>query len=196
MIPASRPKASRQTVEVAALQAWKAAGHKAEDFPTKYVFASRAYYEDSMGKPDQNDVGIYDDALFILTPDHFSAWNANTDPSRYGWNSGAGKYMARLKPGVWSFRRLKHKINSPSGYMAFGQGSQPVTVERIRQDGTIATTESGIYGINLHRGGNTGTSSEGCQTIPPAQWPEFDKTLANIIGEGRFAYILADGPIT
>ena len=53
--------------EVAALRAWKAAGHKAENFPTAYVFASRAYYRDSMGKPGVNDTGIYDDAVFILT---------------------------------------------------------------------------------------------------------------------------------
>jgi len=195
MTPNSKPQASRQRIEVAALAAWKDAGYKAEDFPTTYVFANRGYYEDSMGKPDQNDVGIYDDAMFILTPDHFSAWNANTDPSRYGWNAGAGKFMARLKTGVWSFRRLKHKMNSPKGYMAFGQGSKPVTVERIKQDGTIAKTETGEFGINLHRGGNNGTSSEGCQTIPPSQWPDFDKTLAPIIGDGRFAYILTAQPI-
>lgn len=196
MIPPSKPKASRQTVEVAALREWKAAGKKAEDFPTTYVFACRAYYEDSMGKQDQNDVGIYDDALFIVTPTHFSSWNANTDPSRYGWNAGAGKFMARLKPGVWWFRRLKHKINSPNGYMAFGQGGDPVTVERIRQDGAIATTEAGCFGINLHRGGNNGTSSEGCQTVPLEQWSAFDKSLAKFIGSDRFRYILAEGSIT
>jgi lysozyme len=103
--------------------------------------------------------------------------------------------MARLKPGVWSFRRLKHKMNSPKGYMAYGQGSQPVTVDRIRQDGTIAVTERGQFGINLHRGGKNGTSSEGCQTIPPAQWPDFDTTLSALIGKARFAYILTDNPI-
>jgi len=196
MKPPSKPKATRQRVEVAALAAWKADGHKSEEFPEKYVFASRAYYRDTMGKPGVNDAGIYDDAIFIVTPDHFSAWNANTDPSRYGWNAGAGKFMARLKAGVWSFRRLKHKMNSPRGYMAFGQGSKPVTVERIKQDGTIAQTESGAFGINLHRGGNIGTSSEGCQTIPPVQWPDFDKTLAAIVGDERFPYILTDEPIS
>lgn len=196
MIPKSKPQASRQTVEVAALKAWKADGRKAEDFPSTYVAAFRAYYEDSMGKPDQNDVGIYDDAIFIVTPTHFSSWNANTDPSRYGWNSGAGKFMARLKPGVWWMRRLKHKINSPTGYMAFGQGSDPVTVERIRQDGTITMTETGCFGINLHRGGNTGTSSEGCPTIPPSQWTAFDKRLAELVGKDRFRFILSEGAIT
>jgi len=192
MTPNSKPKATRQRVEVAALKAWKEAGRKAEEFPSTYVFASRAYYRDSMGKPGVNDVGIYDDAIFIVTPDHFSAWNANTDPSRYGWNAGAGKFMARLKAGVWSFRRLKHKMNSPSGYMAFGQGSQPVTVERVRQDGSIAGVEVGQFGINLHRGGNSGTGSQGCQTLPPSQWPEFDKTLSAIIGGGRVNYILSE----
>jgi lysozyme len=195
-LPPSKPKASRQTVEVAALRAWKAEGLEAKDFPATYVFACRAYYEDTMGKPGENDVDIYDDALFIVTPTHFSSWNANTDPSRYGWNPGVGKFMARLKPGVWWMRRLKHKMRSPNGYMAFGQGGDPVTVERIRKNGTIAITESGGFGINLHRGGNSGTSSEGCQTIPPAQWPRFDNTLAKFIGADRFRYILAEGAIT
>ena len=196
MIPNSKPKATRQQVEVAALNAWEEAGRKTEDFPFTYVVAFRSYYQDSMGKPGVNDVGIFDDAIFIVTPDHFSSWNANTDPSRYGLRPEGGKFMARLKPGVWSFRRLKHKMNSPKGYMAFGQGSSPVTVERIRHDGTIAQNESGEFGINLHRGGNNGTSSEGCQTIPAAQWPDFDKNLADIVGGLRFPYILIDGPIT
>jgi len=190
-----KPKASRQTVEVAALKAWKASGFEALDFPSTYVCAVRAYYRDSMGIPGENDVGIYDDAVFILTPDHFSAWNANTDPSRYGWNPGADKFMARLKTGVYYFRRLKHKINSPKGYMAFGQGQTPVTVERIRQNGSIAMQERGEFGINLHRGGVNGTSSEGCQTIPADQWLSFDQTLADIIGKEPFPYILLDGPI-
>jgi lysozyme len=195
MKPPSKPKASRQAVEEAARRAWKASGRQAEDFPATCVVAFRAYYEDTMGKPDQNDVGIYDDAVFILSPTHFSSWNANTDPSRYGWNSGASKFMARLKPGIWQFRRLKHKMSSPNGYMAFGQGGDPVTVERIRQDRSIATAETGCFGINLHRGGNSGTSSEGCQTIPPDQWPQFDRKLASLIGNNRFPYILIDGPL-
>jgi lysozyme len=195
MIPPAKPKATRGKVEPAALKAWKQAGRKAEDFPETYVAAFRAYYRDSMGKVGVNDVGMYDDALFIVTPTHFSAWNANTDPSRYGWNANAGKYMARLKPGVWSFRRLKHKMSSPNGYMAFGQGSRPVTVERIKADHTVATSETGLFGINLHRGGNSGTSSEGCLTIPPGQWPAFDKRLAALIGPDWFPLILIDGPI-
>jgi len=196
MNPPSKPQATRAQVEAAAREWWVQGGKDVALFPSKYVFAVRGYYEDSMGKKDQNDVGINDDAFFIVTPTHFSSWNGNTDPSRYGWNAGADKFMARLKPGCWSFIRLKHKMSSPNGYMAFGQGGKNVTVERIKQDGSVAVTESGQFGINLHRGGNTGTSSEGCQTVPPAQWSDFDKTLSAIVGKDRFDYILSDKPFT
>ena len=191
-IPPSRPRASLSLVIEAAK---KALGDK--PLPETFVLMDRSYYDQSMGKPG-NDVGIYDDAAFIVSALGFSSWNANSDPSRYGWNAGAGKYMARLKPGVYSFQRLKHHASRPDGYMAFGQGGSPVIVERIKQDGTIAQTETGCFGINLHRGGINGTSSEGCLTIPVEQWPAFDRTLADILsktGRKAFTLILIDGPL-
>ena len=195
-IPPSRPRASLSVVMTAAQTAWDVE-HVALPLPATFVLMNRAYYDRSMGQPG-NDVGMYDDAAFIVSALGFSAWNANTDPSRYGWNAGAEKYMARLKPGVHTFRRLKHHASRPDGYMAFGQGERPVTVERIKQDGTIARTETGCFGINLHRGGVNGTSSEGCLTIPTGQWPMFDTTLTDILkktGSPEFTLILIDGPI-
>jgi len=47
-----------------------------------YILAIRGYYK-NIGKPAENDRGIYDDALFLIGPDLFLAVNANTDPSRY-----------------------------------------------------------------------------------------------------------------
>ena len=196
-IPQSKPKASLSVVKFAAQDAWDDE-HDALPMPETFVLLVRAYYDATMGKPG-NDVAMYDDAAFIVSPGHFSAWNANTDPSRYGWNAGAGKYMARLKPGCYTYRRLKHKMNSPSGYMAFGQGDKPVTVERIKEDGKVAKEETGCFGINLHRGGINGTSSEGCMTIPTGQWPIFDQTLANVLKARdilEFTLILVDGPIS
>jgi hypothetical protein len=106
--------------------------------------------------------------------------------------------MARLKPGVWTFRRLKHKMASPTGYMAFGQGPDVVTVERIDRDGKTRQTETGQFGINLHRAGQNGTSSEGCLTVPVEQWAQFRNVLDDALdrtGAKTFPLILIEGPI-
>lgn len=196
MTPPTKPKATREQVAKAAASAWSQA-HPGQPLPDLYVLAVRGYYA-NMGTPGVNDLGVYDDALFIVSPHGFSGWNANTDPSRGGWNDGAKKYMARLQPGVWKFRRLKHKMSSPLGYMAFGQGPEPVTVERIRKTGEVANRETGCFGINLHRGGINGTSSEGCLTLPPVQWPQFYGQLASALEIGSaktFPLILINGPL-
>jgi lysozyme len=179
----SRPKATRSAVLAAA---------GAVTFPC--VVAVRGYYSDTFAPPG-NNVGIYDDALFILTADTMTAWNGNTDPSRYGYNPSAGKFMARLKLGRWTFHRLKHHASRPDGYMAFGQGGSPVTVERINADGKVVMSETGCFGINLHRGGINGTSSEGCCTVPRDQWEEFNKTLSGLVGVNPFQFALVAGPL-
>jgi lysozyme len=160
--------------------------------PLTLVLAIRGYYGKTFA-PDGNNVGVYDDFMATMTQDTFVTWNANTDPSRYGWNAGAGKFMARLKAGIWDFVRLKHHASRPDGYMAFGQGENPVVVERIDADGKVRLEERGCFGINLHRGGRNGTSSEGCLTIPVEQWPSFDSTLATAIKpSNRFPLLLVD----
>jgi lysozyme len=83
--------------------------------------------------------------------------------------------------------------------MAFGQGSRPVTVERLDAAGKVRQTETGEFGINLHRAGVNGTSSEGCQTVPPDQWDAFHALLTKELkaaGMKTFPYILIQGPIT
>lgn len=121
----------------------------------------RGYYKQTMGNPVQNDRGIYDDAIFLLTPEIFASFNANTDPSV------ARKGIAVLKPGIWRYKKGKHKITSPTGYPAFVQADR-VTVVRDQQG-----DDTGFFGINIHRGGYNTTSSLGCQTIYPSQWEAF-----------------------
>lgn len=133
------------------------------------ILGIRGYYADTIGVPGRNDRGVYDDALFIDAPEASATFNANTDPSRFrpGQGTGARKGMACLKPGVWPVYRFdKHN----GQYLALCQRAGDVTVIR---DGTPPYPDTGAFGINIHKGGINTTSSEGCQTIHPAQWDSF-----------------------
>lgn len=184
--PPARPKMTRADVVGLVAKA-----HPEAELPGVFVVGVRGYYRDTLGKPGVNDRGLYDDAIFVVTPTRFAAFNANTDPSRYrrGRGKGAGKGMATLKPGLWRAHRPgKHK----GQYMALIQTGGPVTVIR---DGLAGDYEdTGWFGINIHRGGINTTSSEGCQTIPPDQWPEF---IAAVEGPGKaqgvVPYVLLEG---
>lgn len=169
-IPRSRPQLSRADLH-ARLAPFAIDRSK---YPI-VVVGIRGYYRDTLGKPGVNDRGIYDDAIFLDLPGVTMPFNANTDPSkiREGQGTGAAKGMARLQPGAWFVHRLDlHK----GQYLALCQRAGPVTVMR---DGHPDYPETGSFGINIHRGGINGTSSEGCQTIPPAQWPDFINTVTH-----------------
>lgn len=130
----------------------------------------RGYYAKTMGPTPQNDRGVYDDAIFLLTPNGFQAFNANVDPSVY--RPG----IATLVPGVWQYKVGIHGLSKPAKqqYTALVQAGQ-VTVLRDGQ-----SFDRGWFGINIHRGGQNGTSSLGCQTIVPDQWEQF---IASVRGE-------------
>lgn len=184
--PASRPKATRAEV-----LGWLARAYPHEALPGVFVVGVRGYYRDTLGVKGANDRGIYDDAIFVVTPTRFLAFNGNTDPSRVRRGSGVGaeKGMASLKPGFWRAHRLgKHK----GQYLALIQTGGQVTVIRDGVSGDYE--ETGNFGINIHRGGINSTSSEGCQTIPPDEYDEFIHALAVPAKEqGVVPYILFDG---
>lgn len=124
------------------------------------VLGIRGYIDGS------NERGIYDDAIFIVSPNFFNAYNANTDPSvtRPG--------VAVLVPGVYYYKKGLHGISGPHPYLALRQFGR-VTV--LRDGKTIPETDTAANPdyIDIHQGGFTTTSSLGCQTIHPNQWPNF-----------------------
>lgn len=128
------------------------------------LLAVRGYYRDTMGQPGVNDRGLYDDAIFVQSPNGCMAFNANTDPSRH--RPG----IASLIPGLHLYRKGRHGISRGPGYPALRPATPDETLP-VRRDGSAEITRA--VAINIHRGGTTTTSSLGCQTIPPTQWAAF-----------------------
>lgn len=118
----------------------------------------RGYYLDTFGKRGENDRNVYDDVILLLSPRRFKAFRANTDPSVYR----AG--IATMKTGVHRYYKGKHKKR----YWALRLVGEQVPVSRDGQNGT----KVGIA-LNIHKGGNRTTGSEGCQTLMPNDWDEF-----------------------
>lgn len=137
-----------------------------------YLVGIRGYYHDDHG---DNERGIYDDAIFLVTPQSFVAFNANVDPSVFR------RGIAKLKSGVWSYKVGTHGLSKPKDrqYTALVQAGV-VTVQRDGQG-----EDTGEFGINIHRGGNTGTSSLGCQTIHPSQWDAFIGLVRSELGRAN-----------
>ena len=146
---------------------------------TKYpivVVGVRDYYL-SMSKPGTlEDRDIYNSAIFLDTPTMTLNFNGNTNPTLYKAGSGfdSNKGMAVLNTGTWYAHQFGIHHNE---YPALIQTGGQVQVTR---DGTPAYQDKGYFGINIHKGGWGITSSEGCQTIYPGEWPDF---INNITAE-------------
>lgn len=183
-IPGRKPDIKRDEIEALI---------KREKVPKKYscvLVALRGFYE-KMGDPYGNDRRIYDDAFAFITPGTFATFNGNTDPNgyRYGYGTGAKKGMASLKLGTWYYRKGIHKT-----YPAFIQADR-VTVIRDGKNGDYEDT--GWFGINIHRGGSTSTSSLGCLTVPREQWLTFKQLIYSELSrfnESIFPLLLVDAP--
>lgn len=180
MIPNSRPQLSKEdALRYLAL-------YDLVKYPVK-ILGIRGYYKQTMGNPVQNDVGIYDDALFIVSKNYFGTFNANTDPSR-------------IFPGVAVL-----KAGGPYLYK-IGMHNMQHPYEALRQYGNVTILRNGVpvtdspvnrFYIDIHKGGYGTTSSLGCQTIYPDQWPEFLKSVKNELAlnnQTLIPYILTEMP--
>lgn len=136
----------------------------------------RGYREKTMGDPTRNDVNEIDDYAGWRSPERRYQCNANTDPSKLGWNSAIGKPYAMLKPGIWDFYPGAHRGKRP----ALRQADNAEVAKKlgIRHEGKFQVTrmwgwndprnydEWGHQQINIHPMGISSTSSWACLTIP------------------------------
>jgi lysozyme len=154
MVPPSRPQQKREVSEKILA--------KAGVTDAVSLLGIRGYYSNTFS-PKGNNRGVYDDAIFIVSPNAYVSFNANTDPSV------RRKGIASLLPGLYRYRKGKHGISKGPGYPALRPATKDEGLPVWRDD----EGESIGYHINIHRGGNNTTSSLGCQTIVPAQWQAF-----------------------
>lgn len=134
-----------------------------------------------------NKIGVYDDTVYIFenkTMEETFSWNTDPSVNRTGVATLVAGKIYRYKPGI-------HGLSKPpeGRYRAFVQAS-PVTVHRANEG-----FDTGFFGINLHRGGENGTSSLGCQTISPGNFNDFRLFILNTLDrhdQADFPYVLLD----
>jgi lysozyme len=180
MLPPSRPQQAKSKTQALLTKA------RVDDAVA--LVGIRGYYRDSMGEVGKNDRGIYDDAIFLVSPNAYATFNANTDPSirRAG--------IAVLKPGVHRYRKGKHGLSKPGGGYPALRPANPAEELPVTRDGQ---GDSMGIAINIHKGGTRTTSSEGCQTLYPSQWPAFVALVYSEMdraGQKTIPYLLVEEP--
>lgn len=165
MVPSSKPNLQLEDVTqyLTSVDAAK--------YPVR-LLGLRGYYKKSMGDPTKNDIGIYDDAMCVVTPKGIRTFNFNTDPSKHGVK------MAHLVPGTYLYKIGMHNMKNP--YKALRQYGR-ITVLREGVNHTDTDTADAPFYIDIHKGGYNTTSSLGCQTIHPDQWPEFLQLVEDLL---------------
>lgn len=115
---------------------------------------------------------------------------------------------------MWPFIRGLHKGSYPALRQPYEEQPANLQLERvfgpydpralghfivIRDDGKgYRYEDTGYHAINIHRGGYDGTSSWGCQTFPPDDWPSFIDVVYREMKKSAqtwIPYCLVDGPV-
>ena len=176
IIPHSRPKMSRENIS-------RILSHTVPPNELNpnlaYIVGIRGYYLNTMGKRGENDINVYDDAAFVISPDEFHSYNANTDPS---FVKRKGRFLAKINLGVYTFYRDYHLRSRGKSKMYEALRMYPEGV-------WIACTRNGKPStcgfINFHYGSNRPqnwvTWSDGCQTIPKTQYRGTSRDFKEVV---------------
>lgn len=186
VIPASRPKITKEETEKIIKSKLGA------EAPSLVIVGIRGYYSKSMGATEGNDINLYDDACIVWGLDTFKTFNFNTDPSFVKKN---GRALAKLNAGVYTFYKGKHRPNSPRGYDALRPYPEGVVLDCTREGKPAKCSLTNIHKGGMNAGSAGVTWSEGCQTLPPAQWDEFINLVYSKmtkLGMKTIKYILID----
>lgn len=115
------------------------------------------------GADGEDNIGVYDDKLYGVTPSTVKVWDCNTNPSR------RKEGVAELIPGVWDMVPAIHGITTGRPRPAFRQAPDALfSVRRWNRPGIFR----GYFAIDLHDGGYGSTSSLGCLTMRPDDFIE------------------------
>ena len=176
----------------------------------KYEIKERPYELNIVGvRTDNWTPNSFDDFIFVFYKDDKGNWQgsknpATTDPGTY-WlkNPMSPQGTAILKKGQYN---NSHAIGSHRGqYTALVQVAPVTTIRDYDRDNKLSyeslKTTTGLYGINIHRAGSSGTTkvvdkySAGCQVFSDASdfasFIETAKKHKDLYGN-LFTYTLID----
>ncbi|HEY8560527.1 MAG TPA: hypothetical protein VIL74_09130 [Pyrinomonadaceae bacterium] len=162
----------------------------AEFVPVLLVVGVRGYFLNSVGKPGENDLNLWDDAILVYYDSVLvKTFNANTDPSKHN------QKLAMLDAGLYEFYQGTHKERIKA-FRAYPEGVE-LPCKRQQFDGSWV--KSKCSAINIHDGAFNDTWSAGCQTVinqtPHKQFDEFRDLVYDLMDANKmktFKYLLLE----
>lgn len=125
----------------------------------------RGYILRGLGKPDANDVNVFDDALIYLEAIHGDVTRCvrvrgNVDPSRL-----VAGVASKVAPQLYHVREGRHRERR-----GLRQDS-PVLIDRHGAGGVEYRVDPARWPYtNVHEDKGSGTGSAGCSTTPAGEW--------------------------
>lgn len=127
-----------------------------------------------------NQIGIYDDAICVVTPTMSRTFLGNTDPSR----TIAGRAILVAPQVLWLCPGIHHATRPPADRRPAFIQDGGARIQRYTADNVLGDKilEDQWGGFNLHDGSITTTGSEACQTVVPEEWVDFRGTVSIPLG--------------